>query len=157
MYWERIYEEPCGCRVDAVTGIWVHRCPACERIERMPHVPPIAPHDVLLFQRTPEGPRVILRHNMGETEVRFDPSRARHSHTGFEWGYGGSGPAELARYLTYGVARHLGISPERWDTLDYQEVKWSFVARIPWHGGGYHASEIYQALGLLHYLDEPEW
>jgi hypothetical protein len=153
---DRIYEEPCGCRVD-ITGIVVHRCPACERIEQMPHVPPIAPHDLLLFQRTPEGPRVILRHNLGEEEIKFDPRCARHSPTGFEWGYGGSGPAELARHLTYGVARHLGISPDRWDQFDYQIVKWEFVARIPWQGGGYHASEIYEALGLSRYLDEPEW
>jgi len=144
---ERIYEEPCGCRVGVVTGIRVHRCAACERIEQMPHVPPIAPHDVLLFQRTPYGPRVILRHNL-EEEIEFDPLHARHSHTGFEWGYGGSGPAELARYLTYGVARYIGLSPDRWDLLDYQEVKWRFVARIPHHGGEFRASEIYEALGL---------
>ena len=123
----------------------------------MPNVPPIAPHDVILFERTHSGPRVVLRHNLGETEIRFDPRYARHSHDGFEWGYGGSGPAELARYLVYGVARYLGISPDRWDTLDYQEVKWRFVARIPWHGGGFHASEIYEALGMSHYLQEPEW
>jgi hypothetical protein len=157
---ERIYEEPCGCRVD-ITGIVVHRCLACEREEMsrngMPYVPPIAPHDGLFFERTPSGPRVILRHNLGEVEIKFDPRYARHSPTGFEWGYGGSGPAELARYLTYGVARYLGISPDRWDLFDYQVVKWEFVARIPHHGGGYHASEIYEALGLSHYLQEPEW
>jgi hypothetical protein len=157
---ERIYEKPCGCRVD-VSGVIVRQCPACEREEMsrngMPYVPPIAPHDALIFQRTPEGPRVILRHNLGETVIRFDPRYARHSPTGFEWGYGGSGPAELARYLTYGVARYLGISPDRWDQFDYQVVKWEFVARIPHHGGGFHASEIYEALGLSHYLDEPEW
>jgi hypothetical protein len=131
--------------------------PAEEEMNGMPNVPPIGPHDLLRFERTPSGPRVILVHNLGETEVRLDPRYTRHSPTGFEWGYGGSGPAELARYLVYGVARYLGISPERWDTLDYQEVKRRFVARIPWQGGGYHASEIYEALGLSHCLQEPEW
>jgi len=158
---KRIHVKACGCRVDAVTGALLQRCPACDMEEMarngMPCVPPIGPHDALHFERTPDGPRVVLVHNLGKMEIKFDPRFARHSPSGFEWGYGGSGPAELARYLAYGVARYLGVHPSRWDQFDYQAVKWEFVARIPWHGGWYHASEIYEALGLSHYLNEPEW
>jgi hypothetical protein len=119
------------------------------------HVPPIAPQDFLLFQRDEDGdPRVFL---IGWTdgaegrvvEVRFDPRHARHSPGGFEWGYGGSGPAELARYLAYGVARHIQLPRDQWDDLDYQRVKWEVVACTPWHGSVCPAREIYKALGLL--------
>jgi hypothetical protein len=117
-------------------------------------VPPISPEDFLLFQRDEKGsPRVFLlswtdKAEGRVVEIRFDPHCARHSRDGFEWGYGGSGPAELARYLTYGVACHIELPRDRWDDLDYQRVKWEIVARIPRHGGMYPASEIYRALRL---------
>ena len=44
-----------------------------------------------------------------------------HSPTGFEWGYGGSGPADLARSI---IADALGII----DPAIYQEFKREFVA-----------------------------
>jgi hypothetical protein len=118
------------------------------------HVPPIAPQDLLLFQRDENGsPRVFLLNwtdgaEGRVVEIRFDPCRARHSPDGFEWGYGGSGPSELARYLAYGVARHIQRPRDQWDDLDYQQVKLEVVAGIPWHGGVCSAREIYKALGL---------
>jgi hypothetical protein len=119
------------------------------------HVPPIAPEDSLLFRRDENGnPRVFLiSRTDGEegraVEILFDPRHVRHSPDGFEWGYGGSGPAELARYLTYGVARHVGMPCDQWDELDYQLVKQRVVACIPRHEGVCSAREIYKALGLL--------
>ena len=119
-----------------------------------PHVPPIAPEDLLLFQRDESGsPRVFLLSQADgkggrAVEILFDRQDFRHSPDGFEWGYGGSGPAELARYLTYGVARHIKLPRDQWDSLDYQQVKWEVVARIPWGGGERSAREIYRALGL---------
>jgi hypothetical protein len=122
------------------------------------HVPSIAPEDFLLFQRDESGsPRVfLLSQTVSQTdgeegrvvEILFDPRYVRHSPNGFEWGYGGSGPAELARYLTYGVARHIKLPRNQWDDLDYQQVKWEVVACIPRGGGMCSAREIYRALGL---------
>jgi len=49
----------------------------------------------------------------------------RHSPTGFEWGYGGSGPADLSlSLLTHAVG------PEVAERL-YQKFKWEVVARFP--------------------------
>ena len=45
-----------------------------------------------------------------------------HSPTGFEFGYGGSGPADLARSILWD---HLGKEPS---SALYQEFKWAFVA-----------------------------
>lgn len=50
----------------------------------------------------------------------------RHSPTGYEWGYEGSGPADLARSL---LAHHLGgIVPT---AAVYQRFKSRVVARLP--------------------------
>ena len=66
----------------------------------------------------------------------------RHSPTGFEWGYGGSGPADLALSI---LADYLGerqavrrfIRPMGWMTESepltcrlYQQFKWHFVSRF---------------------------
>jgi len=42
----------------------------------------------------------------------------RHSPDGFNWGYGGSGPSELARCLLLEVLGH---------DKGYQDFKWDFV------------------------------
>jgi len=45
-----------------------------------------------------------------------------HSPTGFNWGYGGSGPAQLA------LAVILEITGK---TYDYQKFKWEVIAKLP--------------------------
>jgi hypothetical protein len=49
---------------------------------------------------------------------------ANHSPTGFEWGYGGSGPAQLALALLLDVTgdRHVA-------DLAHQGFKWEFVCK----------------------------
>jgi hypothetical protein len=59
----------------------------------------------------------------------------RHSPTGFEWGYGGSGPADLAlNVLTI-------LAPERADEL-HQEFKRAFLEAMPAAGGHVTLPEI---------------
>jgi Family of unknown function (DUF6166) len=48
-----------------------------------------------------------------------------HSPDGFEWGYGGSGPAQLALALLADVLQDDDIA-EEW----YQQFKWHVVARL---------------------------
>ena len=59
-----------------------------------------------------------------EVTVNGKPLRHRvyHSPTGFNFGYGGSGPADLARSILWDL---IGIEP--FPGL-YQEFKWKFVA-----------------------------
>ncbi len=52
----------------------------------------------------------------------------RHSPDGFEWGYGGSGPADLARSILIDC-----LGQDRADRL-YQDFKWSFVSRFQFKG-----------------------
>lgn len=56
----------------------------------------------------------------------LDPARSLkvrdHSPDGFNWGYGGSGPAQLA----------LAIMLELTDKADgYQDFKWNTIAKLP--------------------------
>lgn len=57
----------------------------------------------------------------------------RHSPTGFEWGYGGSGPADLARSI---LLDYLDGHPQAEAVADalYQRFKWDFVARFEHDG-----------------------
>ena len=49
-----------------------------------------------------------------------------HSPTGFAWGYGGSGPAQLALALLLEIARNKEMA-----LLWYQDVKRHIIARLP--------------------------
>lgn len=64
--------------------------------------------------------------------VRIAPGRSQrlrnHSPDGFNWGYGGSGPAQLA----LAILLFVGIPDE--DALRlYQNFKWDFIARLPFN------------------------
>ena len=56
------------------------------------------------------------------------PSQAvcNHSRSGFAWGYGGSGPAQLARaiLMARGVPPHVAVR-------FYQSFKWDCISRLP--------------------------
>ena len=70
-----------------------------------------------------------------------------HSPDGFEWGYGGSGPADLARNVVEKVlrtsgfegpkARRNGKLQPQFEMTDriYQDFKWNVIANIPPEGG----------------------
>jgi hypothetical protein len=49
-----------------------------------------------------------------------------HSPTGFEWGYGGSGPAQLALALLADVLQNDARA-----AILHQRFKWKFIATIP--------------------------
>lgn len=76
--------------------------------------------------RTENGCAVTVEDGSGETrglDPRFD--LRTHSPTGFEWGYGGSGPAQLALALAADVLADdeaaLGV---------YQRLKFRVVGRL---------------------------
>lgn len=64
------------------------------------------------------------------------PHRVRHSPTGFEWGYGGSGPADLARSILWD---HLGLEPA---SILYQRFKQDWVSKWPKSGFTIDSQEI---------------
>lgn len=48
-----------------------------------------------------------------------------HSPEGFAWGYGGSGPAQLA------LAILLRVTDEATAVWNHQDFKWDFISRLP--------------------------
>ena len=63
----------------------------------------------------------------------------RHSADGFQWGYGGSGPSQLALAI---VADRLGPGREDDAMTIYQDFKWFWVARLPKTNWVYSGSDI---------------
>jgi len=74
----------------------------------------------IICARTNSGPQVNIPHRI-----------VKHSPDGFEWGYGGSGPADLALNI---LAAYIGKEAAEKDGL-YQEFKWDFIAPMPFCGG----------------------
>jgi len=74
----------------------------------------------IVCKRMPYGPQVNIPHRI-----------VKHSPDGFEWGYGGSGPAELALNI---LAAYIGQEKAEENGL-YQEFKWDFIAPMPHRGG----------------------
>lgn len=62
----------------------------------------------------------------------------KHSPDGFEWGYGGSGPADLALNI---LTAFVGVNEAE---ILYQEFKRDFIACMPKMGGTIEATKIKQ-------------
>ena len=83
------------------------------------------------LEKTRLGGRIVLV-NPGPHQYKLNPRHdlRDHSPTGFMWGYGGSGPAQLALAL---LADALGDDVA---TQWYQKFKWGVVAGLdvnePW-------------------------
>jgi hypothetical protein len=93
-----------------------------------------------------EGYAVIVTVDGRRLNPRFD--LWNHSPTGFEWGYAGSGPAQVA----------LAILADHCDNDElalnlYQRFKWAVVAGWPHRGWKLTSGEIDQ---VLHTLREHE-
>ena len=67
-----------------------------------------------------------------------------HSPTGFEWGYPGSGPAQLALAL---LADHLGDHSEAVNL--HQDFKRAVIATLPYRGWTLSSEQIREALRAL--------
>lgn len=78
--------------------------------------------------RQPSGAQVYLAGRPLPLPPLNPRTEVRHSPTGFEWGYTGSGPAELARALLIAVAP---ADPVVRTGACYQRFKEEIVARLP--------------------------
>ena len=78
---------------------------------------------------------VLWRTLEGEAHASV-PHAAKHSPTGIEWGYGGSGPADLARSIL------LALTDEPTADALYQRFKAEVVAAVPEAGGVLRAADV---------------
>ena len=82
-----------------------------------------------------EGYATIVTVNERPLNPRLD--LWNHSPTGFEWGYGGSGPAQLALAL---LANHIGDDDQA--VVLYQDFKRAVVARLDKRGWTLTSAQI---------------
>ena len=95
-----------------------------------------------------EGYAVIVTVDGRRLNPRFD--LWNHSPTGFEWGYSGSGPAQLALAL---LADHLGNAEKALNL--YQRFKWAVVAELSYREWILTSDEIEQHLQKLREENAP--
>lgn len=79
---------------------------------------------------------VVLWRDAGGVAHASVPHVVRHSPSGLEWGYGGSGPADLARSIL------LAFTDEDAAGRLYQHFKTEVVARVPEAGGVIPAASV---------------
>ena len=96
------------------------------------------------FRRTPSGAQIWFEKREGGSSLGhflLDPKESlalfNHSPTGFEWGYGGSGPAQAA----LAVLLKAGVPPAA-AVYWHQTFKWDFVSRLDREGGSITSTEI---------------
>lgn len=89
-----------------------------------------------------QGYAVIVTVDGRRLNPRFD--LWNHSPTGFEWGYGGSGPAQLALAI---LADHCKNVEEALNF--YQRFKWEIIAALPHRSWELTTGEIQEVLQKL--------
>jgi hypothetical protein len=100
----------------------------------------IVPTDrVYIIQRTPQG--VVCMVNGTPLPLRLD--LWNHSPTGFEFGYGGSGPAQLA------LAILADCCGDELAVTYHQPFKWAVIARLPADGGSLTGTFVRDVLAGL--------
>jgi len=72
------------------------------------------------------GEPVVYVHRPDKVRYQLRPGRSlkivNHSPTGFEWGYGGSGPAQLALSILLDITGDREVACSH-----YQQFKWDFI------------------------------
>ncbi len=117
-----------------------------EILDEIDHIPELTPAAAAVMYsglRTESGGRVC-RHDGAKVTLLNPLTHLRnHSPSGLEWGYGGSGPAQLAFALAVDVA---GVKA---GSAVYQRLKWFLVARLPLTRWLISASRVHQAIKYL--------
>lgn len=85
-----------------------------------------------------DGDIVCTRDESGNAKTNIPHLFIRHSPDGFEWGYGGSGPAEFALNI---LAPLIGLNMAQRDG-PYQKFKCDVIAQLPKEGGRIKRSDI---------------
>jgi hypothetical protein len=93
--------------------------------------------NALVLQRDGDDDHAIIRTNVPHLVVHHSPS-------GFEFGYGGSGPADLALNVCQFYLNSIGYRGEKTECFDgtcwslawvlHQDFKWAFIANAPRKG-----------------------
>lgn len=124
--------------------------------------PDVAATERLLAPVMAEAGYVLLRREKREPWTNVPRLVEHHSPDGFEWGYGGSGPSDLALNILEGLVRagrYKDVYPEdsgrTWDDGRvsglawrlHHNFKWAFLANLPAEGGRIGLTKIDRFVG----------
>lgn len=91
----------------------------------------------MIPERTKEGGRTVLvdQEQGGIKPLSPKPSQKLHEHSpdGFNWGYGGSGPAQLALALLLDVTGDPGLSLRLYQTFKQEVIAVAAEQERSWH------------------------
>lgn len=109
--------------------------PVCERKQVISDATEEAAGEDMVIEPSPHacGKVIMRRDEAGNARVNIRHEHVKHSPTGFEWGYAGSGPADLARNILIQVTG---------SDYKYQDFKFKFIAGIPREGGEINVTDI---------------
>ena len=79
---------------------------------------------------------ILKRDDNGAVVTNVPHKIVNHSPVGFDWGYGGSGPADLALNIL------LLFTDKRTAEELHQVFKWDYIAKVPYSGCTIRGSEI---------------
>lgn len=83
----------------------------------------------------------LHRNDNGDAVTNVEHKKVYHSPSGFEWGYHGSGPADLALNIL------LIFTDEETANRLHQRFKREFIALIPHEGGEITHKEVIEWIG----------
>jgi Family of unknown function (DUF6166) len=95
--------------------------------------------------RTEAGCDVWVSDSHGIQRLRPRLDLRRHSPAGFEWGYGGSGPAQLALAMLAMWSRNDGFALKH-----YQDFKFHVIGRLPHDTWELTGEDIKNAIAAIH-------
>ena len=96
--------------------------------------------------RTDAGCDVWASDDRGIERLRPRLDLRRHSPTGFEWGYGGSGPAQLALAILATWSHNDGFALKH-----YQDFKFRVIGRLPQEAWELTGEDIQRAIAEIHH------
>ncbi len=110
--------------------------PVCARKEQAENQEKESAYNYLNVNMVYDGGDIYCKRDRGIRTTNVHHAIVYHSPDGFEWGYGGSGPAELALNILAMFVDH--------DTAFklHQEFKWKFIASMPQEGGTIKRADI---------------
>ena len=114
-------------------------------------------------QRTPDGCVVtVTRHNQPSYPLPPRLDLVNHSPTGLEWGYGGSGPSQLALAVVADCLNdneQLSLKKVATDEQAlrlYQQFKWLVIAQLPHAAWTLTEADVLKAVQHIRQTEESE-
>lgn len=130
--------ETCGRALSNPLSVQAHQGPICRAKGKITDMKTTDFDDITLHEPLENG--IVIKRIDGKVATNVPHLVAHHSPSGFEFGYAGSGPADLALNLMEVVLNRLGYEGERtlcfdgdcWDLAYqlHQDAKFKFITPL---------------------------